>query len=104
MVNFLILAFLVILNGIFAMSEIALVSSRRMRLEKLAKQGNKRAAAALKLAADPQRFLPTVQVGMTAVSIVGEPCRKPDVRYGRLHFPLLRRLYRAHHEVFQWNA
>ncbi len=70
MFDFLVLAFLIILNGIFAMSEIALVSSRKIRLEKLAKGGSKRAATALKLVEDPNKFLPTVQIGMTAVSIL----------------------------------
>ncbi|MBA3647710.1 MAG: HlyC/CorC family transporter [Chitinophagales bacterium] len=65
-----ILLLLVILNGVFAMSEISLVSSRKVRLERLAKKGSRGAKIALKLSNDPQKFLPTVQIGMTAVSIV----------------------------------
>lgn len=52
------------------MAEVALISSRKIRLEKLAKHGNWRAKIALNLAKDPHRFLPTVQIGMTAVSII----------------------------------
>lgn len=52
------------------MAEVALISSRKIRLEKLARQGNWRARLAFNLARDPHRFLPTVQIAMTAVSIV----------------------------------
>lgn len=52
------------------MAEVALISSRKIRLEKLAKQGNWRARIAYNLAKDPHRFLPTVQIAMTAISIV----------------------------------
>jgi len=51
------------------MSEIAVVSSRKARLQGLAEEGNTRAAAALKLAEDPNRFLATVQIGITLVGI-----------------------------------
>lgn len=61
---------LVLLNGAFAMSELAIVSSRRSRLMALQRQGSAGAEAALALADDPQRFLPTVQVGITMVGIV----------------------------------
>lgn len=61
---------LVLLNGAFAMSELAIVSSRRSRLMALQRQGSLGAGAALALADDPQRFLPTVQVGITMVGIV----------------------------------
>ncbi|MBR0681619.1 HlyC/CorC family transporter [Roseomonas eburnea] len=61
---------LVLLNGAFAMSELAIVSSRRSRLIALERRGSLGAAAALALADDPQRFLPTVQVGITLVGIV----------------------------------
>lgn len=66
----LILILLIALNGIFAMSEIAIVSSRRVRLEHAADRGNRGAAAALLLAASPTRFLSTVQVGITLIVIV----------------------------------
>ena len=58
------------LNGVFAMSELALVSVRRARLAGLERQGVPGAAAARTLAEDPQRFLPTVQVGITLVSVL----------------------------------
>ena len=60
---------LVLLNGAFAMSELAIVSSRRARLQALQRKGSAGAEAALALADDPQRFLPTVQVGITLVGI-----------------------------------
>ncbi|MBR0651552.1 HlyC/CorC family transporter [Roseomonas terrae] len=60
---------LVLLNGAFAMSELAIVSSRRSRLASLQRRGSPGADAALALADDPQRFLPTVQVGITLVGI-----------------------------------
>jgi len=60
---------LVLVNGAFAMSELAIVSSRRARLQALQRKGSAGAAAALALAEDPQRFLPTVQVGITLVGI-----------------------------------
>jgi putative hemolysin len=60
---------LVLVNGAFAMSELAIVSSRRARLQALQRKGSLGAQAALALAEDPQRFLPTVQVGITLVGI-----------------------------------
>lgn len=65
-----ILILLVLLNGVFAMSELAIVSSRRARLTALERGGSVGARAALALADDPQRFLPTVQVGITLVGVV----------------------------------
>ncbi|WP_041693336.1 hemolysin family protein [Emticicia oligotrophica] len=65
-----IILFLVILNGIFSMSEIALVSSRKTKLEIASKNGDRRAAAALELATSPNRFLSTVQIGITLISIL----------------------------------
>jgi putative hemolysin len=60
---------LVLANGVFALSEIAVVSARKARLQQWAKEGSRRAAAALKLAAHPNDFLATVQVGITLVGI-----------------------------------
>ncbi len=60
---------LLIANGIFAMAEIAVVSSRKARLRRMAEQGNSRAAIALELAEAPNRFLATVQIGITLVGI-----------------------------------
>jgi putative hemolysin len=61
---------LVFLNGFLAMSELAIVSSRRGRLERLAAEGRVGADAALSLADDPARFLATVQVGLTSIGIL----------------------------------
>ena len=61
---------LILINGVFAMSELALVSLRRARLSVLEKQGVRGASIALALSEDPQRFLPTVQVGITLVSVL----------------------------------
>jgi putative hemolysin len=61
---------LVLLNGVFAMSELAIVSARRGRLMAMERRGSPGAAAALSLAEDPQRFLPTVQVGISLVGIL----------------------------------
>jgi len=66
----LILLILVGINGVFAMSELALVSARRARLMVLERRGVSGASTARTLAADPQRFLPTVQVGVTLVSVL----------------------------------
>lgn len=61
---------LIALNGVFAMSELALVSSREARLRALAKGGSKGAKAALALAENPGRFLSTVQIGITLIGIL----------------------------------
>jgi putative hemolysin len=61
---------LIVLNGVFAMSEIALVTARRARLLVLVEQGDSGAAAALQLNEDPTRFLSTVQVGITTIGIL----------------------------------
>ncbi len=60
---------LFVVNGFFAMSELAIVSSRRARLQQLALGGNRGAGRALKLLDDPTRFLSTVQVGITLVGV-----------------------------------
>lgn len=61
---------LILLNGILSMSEIALVSARKARLELDAKRGNKSAQTALKLAGEPDRFLSTIQIGITLIGIL----------------------------------
>ena len=68
--DILILLLLIALNGVLAMSEIAIVSSRKVRLAQQAEKGNRGAAAALRLAASPTRFLSTVQIGITLIGIV----------------------------------
>jgi magnesium and cobalt exporter, CNNM family len=66
----LLLLLLIVLNGIFAMSEIAVVSARRARLIQLAEDGSKGARHALMLASEPTRFLSSVQVGITSIGIL----------------------------------
>lgn len=66
----LILFVLVLLNGVFSMSEIALVSARKARLDALAAQGNRKARAALELAKSPNTFLSTVQIGITVIGLI----------------------------------
>lgn len=65
-----ILVALTLLNGAFAMSELAVVSSRRAKLQTMAEEGNGGARIALRLADDPSRFLSTVQIGITMVGVV----------------------------------
>lgn len=66
----LIILFLIILNGLFSMSEIALISARKSRLENSAKKGNNSAQIALDLANSPNKFLSTVQIGITLIGIL----------------------------------
>jgi putative hemolysin len=61
---------LVLLNGFFAMSELAVVSARRARLQGLAEDGKRGAKIALALQADPTRFLSTVQIGITLIGVL----------------------------------
>lgn len=65
-----VLAFLIVLNGVFAMSEIALVTARKSRLQRLAEDGDSSAAVAMRLGEDPTQFLSTVQIGITAIGIM----------------------------------
>ena len=68
--DLLIIAGLILLNGLFAMSELAIVSARVPRLQVSADKGNKTAQAAIALARDPGKFLSTVQIGITLIGIV----------------------------------
>ena len=68
--DILIILVLILLNGLFAMSEIALVSSRKARLQQKVDEGHHGAEAALKLANEPSHFLSTVQVGITSIGIL----------------------------------
>ena len=61
---------LVALNGLFAMSELAIVSARKPRLQAMASAGHRGAAAALALTASPGRFLSTIQIGITLISLI----------------------------------
>lgn len=65
-----ILVGLIVLNGLFAMSEIAIVTARKSRLTAMAHSGSSTAKAALKLAEDPTQFLSTVQIGITSIGIL----------------------------------
>jgi putative hemolysin len=68
--DFLLIAFLTLLNGLFAMSEMALASTRRARLAPMAEGGDRGAQAALKLMDQPTQFLSTVQVGITSIGVI----------------------------------
>ncbi len=70
MLDILIILFLIILNGFFAMSEIAVVSAKKTKLEGERKKGNKGAKKALELQSNPDSFLSSVQVGITLIGIV----------------------------------
>lgn len=61
---------LILLNGVFAMSEIALVTARRVRLQNLADSGDVAAGAAIRLGDDPNQFLSTVQIGITSIGVM----------------------------------
>jgi putative hemolysin len=81
--DFLLIALLTLLNGAFAMSEMALASSRRARLVAMAEGGDGGARAALRLLEEPTQFLSTVQVGITSIGvingIIGEAAFSGDV-------------------------
>ena len=62
--------FLTLLNGFFALSEIALVSVKKSRIQHLADQGNSRAKTILELLDKPENFLSSVQVGITLIGII----------------------------------
>lgn len=70
MTEILIILGLILLNGVFAMAEIALVSARKARLEGQANKGDLRAREALKLANHPDKFLSTVQIGITLIGVL----------------------------------
>ncbi|MGZ5247798.1 MAG: hemolysin family protein [Flavitalea sp.] len=65
-----IILLLILLNGVFSMSEIALVSARKFKLEAFAKKGNKNAKKALELSSNPNTFLSTVQIGITLIGLL----------------------------------
>ncbi|HVY74572.1 MAG TPA: hemolysin family protein [Puia sp.] len=70
MLEIIILFFLIFLNGLFVMAEIALVSARKSRLEDLSTKGDTKAGAALNLTENPELFLSTAQVGITLIAIL----------------------------------
>lgn len=61
---------LILMNGVFAMSELAIVSSKKVYLRQLAAQGNKNAQRAIEFSEDTGRFLPTVQIGITLIGVL----------------------------------
>ena len=65
-----VIGLLILANGLFSMSEFAIVSARRHRLQTLAESGDVRAGTALGLAAEPNRFLSTVQIGITVIGVL----------------------------------
>ena len=83
--DFLLIVFLTLLNGVFAMSELALAASRKVRLNAMAEEGDKGAQAALTLLGNPNQFLSTVQVGITSIGmlngIVGEAAFSEGVAF-----------------------
>ena len=86
----LLVAFLIVLNGVFVMSEMAIVSARKVRLQQLADRGDRSAGIALSLAMAPDRFLPTVQVGITLLVIL---CgARGESAISRVILPLLENL------------
>ena len=106
---------LIVLNGVLAMGELAIVSSREARLKALAKAGSKGAQCALDLASDPGRFLSTAQSGITLISIfagafsgasLGEPVAQRLELLGLQRrnraYDWLRRGHRAHHLRRPW--
>ena len=91
--EFILLSFLILLNGLFAMSEMAVVSSRKIRLQQWSEDGKAGARAALALANEPSHFLSTIQVGITVIGITsgafGEKTLARDLAAWIAQFPLV---------------
>ena len=87
------LLILILLNGVFAMSEIAIVGSKRTRLLQMAETGSAGARHALKLSSEPTRFLSSVQVGITSIGIlngaIGEASIASRLRTPFEHVPVV---------------
>lgn len=77
---------LILLNGVFAMSEIALISARKIKLENQSKKGDSQAAEALYLARNPDRFFSTVQIGITLIGILMGIFSGDKIKGNVLHF------------------
>jgi putative hemolysin len=92
-VEIIIIVLLLAANGVFAMTEIAVVSARKTRLRRLAATGDPRARAALDLVESPNRFLATVQVGITLVGVLagafGGATLADEIAAGLQRFPML---------------
>lgn len=65
-----VLPLLILLNGVFAMSEVALLTARKARLQRLVAEGDRSAAAALAMGENPNRFMSTIQIGITSIGIL----------------------------------
>src|SRR3974390_3100574 len=82
---------LIVLNGIFVMAEMSVVSSRKPRLQQFANEGSSSAQTALNLATSPDRFLATTQIGITLIAIltgaVGERTLSNRLAEGLMRFP-----------------
>src|SRR3989338_15358 len=92
-----IILLLIIISGIFAMTEIAIVSSRKSKLQQMAQKGNDNAKKALELANNPNKLLSTVQIGITFVGIFtgaysGETLTR-YLSYFLSRIPILRKFY-----------
>src|SRR5918999_2747129 len=89
----LLLLLLFIINGFFSMSEMAVVSARKTRLQQLHEEGHATAGAALALANEPSHFLSTIQVGITVIGITsgvfGEARLSADVAAWLMQWPVL---------------
>lgn len=70
MSDLIVIIILIVLNGVFSMSEIAMISARKSKLNSEAKKGNRSAKVALKLQDNPDRFLSTIQIGITLIGIL----------------------------------
>ena len=85
--DLLLIAALIVLNGLFAMSEMALSASRRVRLLALAEAGDVRAQAALRLMDRPTQFLSSIQIGITSIGVFKD---RKSTRLNSSHIPLSR--------------
>src|SRR4051812_45217414 len=78
-INIIILVCLILVNGLFAMGEMAIVSARRARLRHAAEDGDKGAQLALELSADSTRVLSTIQIGITLARVPPGPFGRPPL-------------------------
>jgi putative hemolysin len=74
LLKLLVILLLILLNGFFAMSELAVISSRKTRLQEMAEEGRHGAATALRLVEEPGRFLSAVQVGISLIGVLAGAC------------------------------
>src|SRR3982750_1908956 len=86
MIEIFIILGLIILNGVFAMAEIALVSARKARLEAQANKGDERAREALELASHPDKFISTTQIGITLIGILNGIFSGENIKGGLVEF------------------